>query len=177
MATAKMIGLILKALTDYYPGKFVLVSDEKGHGTAELWNLVLQDIPDNILQVATRQYMHDNIWPPSGAAGIIEIANKLMRPELPDAGKAWEECHLKCINGEHDNFSHPLIEQAYNRIGRNTWDALLTSEVMATRAHFLQIYKTLLEREENNLKMLPESKEVSEKYRIGVSELTKRLEL
>ena len=173
MATANMVALILKALTDYYPGKFILVSDEKGHGTAELWNLVLQDIPDNILQVATRQYMHDNIWAPSGAAGIIEIANKLMRPELPTWGEAWDECHKKCIRGVRGEFSHPLVEKTYDCIGN--WETLLSDDVPTVRAQFRQIYEQLVSRNESEIKMLPESKEVSEKYRIGVSELTKRL--
>jgi len=67
-----------------------------------------------------------------------------------------------------------MIEEAYNRIGN--WDNLQSDDVPTVRAQFRQTYEQLIHRAESEIKLLPEAREVSEKYRIGVGELTRKLE-
>jgi hypothetical protein len=52
---------------------------------------------------------------------------------------------------------------------------LLSDDVPTARAQFRQIYEQLVYRAESDVKMLPEAKQVSEQYRLGVSELVKKL--
>jgi len=98
MATVEKVILILKALSDYYIGKFTV--NAKTH---IMWQGLMPDIPDDILELATKQYMRENDWPPNGAAKIIEIANGLMRPKLPDWSEAWKECieYINKFSWEH----------------------------------------------------------------------------
>lgn len=171
MASNKQIASIFLALESYYPGKFTYTPK-----TAEMWQIVLVDIPDNILEAATRQYMRENEWPPNGAAKIIEIAQRLMQPELPTWGEAWDEC-IKYINKTHkqqqEGFTHSLIEMAYKKMGG--WDSLMIDDLNTARAQFRQIYEGLCSRQEKEIKMLPEVKTVSENYRLEISNLAKRL--
>jgi len=172
MATVEKVILILKALSDYYIGKFTV--NAKTH---IMWQGLMPDIPDDILELATKQYMRENDWPPNGVAKIIEIANKLMQPQLPDWSEAWKECieYINKFSWEQDKgFSHPMIEEAYNRIGN--WDNLQSDDVPTVRAQFRQTYEQLIHRAESEIKLLPAAREVSEKYRIGVGELTRKLE-
>lgn len=168
MASNSQIANVFLALAAYYPGKFTWT--EK---TAEMWQIVLVDIEDEILEVATRQYMRENEWPPNGAAKIIEIAHELMRPKFPTWGEAWDECHKKCIRGTRGEFSHPLVEKAYDCLGN--WDTLLTDDVPTARAQFRQIYEQLCNRQEKEVKLLPASKDMQERCRLEISNLAKRL--
>lgn len=145
-------------------------------GMARVWYELLKDIPDNVLETAAKQVAVENVFFPA----LSEVRSKCLdlttgMDKLPTAGDAWEECHEKCIRNEYDNFSNPLIEKAYHQIGRQTWDTLLTDDVMATRAHFMKIYETLLSRAKTDIKQLPESRAMSERYQLGVDGLTKKL--
>lgn len=138
----------------------------------DLWTNLLQDIPDDIVMVAAQQLAVELVFFPA----LSELRNKalqLMKPSIPTWGEAWEECHKKCIRGTRGEFSHPLVEKAYDCLGN--WDTLLSDDVPTARAQFRQIYEQLVYRAESDVKMLPEAKQVSEKYQLGVGELVKKL--
>lgn len=138
----------------------------------DLWTSLMQDIPDEIVMIAAQQLSVELIFFPA----LSELRNKalsLMKPNIPTWGEAWEECHKKCIRGTRGEFSHPLVEKAYDCLGN--WDTLLSDDVPTARAQFRQIYEQLVMRAENDIKMLPGSRAMSEKYQLGVSELTKKL--
>lgn len=138
----------------------------------DLWTSLLQDIPDDIIMVAAQQLAVELVFFPA----LSELRNKalsLMKPLFPTWGEAWDECHKKCIVGRRGEFSHPLVEKAYDCLGN--WDTLLSDDVPTARAQFRQIYEQLVYRAESDVKMLPEAKQISEQYRLGVSELVKKL--
>jgi hypothetical protein len=141
-------------------------------GMSTVWHGVLQDIPDEILDAAAQQVLSENTWFPS-VAELRQKSLQLMKPLFPTWGEAWDECHKKCIMGRRGEFSHPLVEKAYDCLGN--WDTLLSDDVPTARAQFRQIYEQLVYRAESDVKMLPEAKQVSEQYRLGVSELVKKL--
>jgi hypothetical protein len=137
-----------------------------------LWTKLMQDIPDDIVMTAAMQLSVELVFFPA----LSELRNKalsLMKPLFPTWGEAWDECHKKCIMGRRGEFSHPLVEKAYDCLGN--WDTLLSDDVPTARAQFRQIYEQLVYRAESDVKMLPEAKQVSEQYRLGVSELVKKL--
>lgn len=140
-----------------------------------LWTNLLQDIPNEIVMVAGKQLAVESIFFPA----LSELRNKslsLMKPSIPTWGEAWEECHNynnDCYWNGKKEFSHPLVEQAYKQIGN--WDTILTEDIPTIRAQFRQMYESLVYRAENDLKLLPESKAISEKYQLGVGELVKKL--
>jgi hypothetical protein len=138
----------------------------------DLWTSLLQDIPDDIIMVAAQQLAVELVFFPA----LSELRNKalsLMKPLFPTWGEAWDECHKKCIRGVRGDFTHPLVEKAYDCIGN--WETLLSDDVPTVRAQFRQVYESLVYRAESEIKLLPESKVVSEKYQLGVSELVKKL--
>lgn len=144
-------------------------------GMSKVWFLLLKNIPDDILDCAAKQIAVENTFFPA----VAELRNKalsFMSPQYPTWGEAWEECHNygNKFSWEQNGFSHPLIEQAYNRIGN--WNTMLTEDVPTVRAQFRQVYTDLVSRAESDMKLLPESKTVSEKYRLGVEKLAKKLE-
>jgi hypothetical protein len=191
MATVEKVGQILKALSLYYD-KFSIIEDkELNVSTVEMWCIVLQDVPDNVLEAATRQYMHDNVWPPNGAAGIIEIAEKLMRPRLPLPIEAYEftinfkekrievtdewteDNKVICIEHTYE-WIHPLVEQTAKAMG---WPKLFpTDNPMADKAQFIKAYESFINREIEQNKLLPEVKQASEKYQLEIGSLVKKLE-
>jgi hypothetical protein len=142
---------------------------------AKLWTSLLKDIPDEIVMAASKQLAVENTFYPA----LAEVRNKclqLMKPEYPTWPEAFKEC-LEYINKfsweQKDGFSHPLIEQAYNQVGG--WENLMSDDLPTVRAQFRQTYESLIFRAENEIKLLPESRIVSEKYQLEVGNLVKRL--
>jgi hypothetical protein len=169
MATIKTVIQILAVFELSFPRA------EMKPGMSKVWYELLKDIPDDILEVAASQVAAENTFFPA-VAEVRNKALKLMKPTYPTWGEAWEECisYGNKFSWEQNGFGHPLIEKAYNIIGN--WDTLLTDDIPTVRAQFRQVYESLVFRAESDIKMLPESKEISDKYRLEVSELVKKLE-
>jgi hypothetical protein len=142
----------------------------------DLWTKLLQDIPDDIVMVAAQQLSVELVFFPA----LAELRNKalsLMKPNYPTWGEAWEECHNrgnKFSWEKDDEFSNPVVKKAYECLGN--WDTLLTDDVPTARAQFRQIYESLVLRAENDIKLLPESRAVSEKYQLEIGKLVNKLE-
>jgi hypothetical protein len=176
MANKTIIIAAIAIFTESTKGAPVFSDKKELDARNNLWWSLLQEIPDEIVMAASKQLAVENTFFPA----LAELRNKcidLMKPKLPDWSEAWKECiaYLNKFSWEQkEGFSHQMIEEAYNRIGN--WDNLQSDDVPTVRAQFRQTYEQLLYRAESDIKLLPEAKQVSEQYRLGVDSLVNKLE-
>jgi len=144
----------------------------------QLYERVLEDVPDAILETAALDIIASSEWFPK-AAEVRRAAFRILegQGQLPTAGQAWGEVRSQMLRvgmlgpsfgGMLGNisrpewgklqFSHPIIMQAVKAMGG--WNALLSSfDEMADRAHFFKVYEQLAQREQRAATMLPDVKE------------------
>jgi hypothetical protein len=144
--------------------------------TIVVYQKTLADIEPKVLEAAILHLVTTSKFFPT-IAEIREAAFSIMTNErkIPSAFEAWEEAINHCIKGNYKDYSHPLIERAVNIIGIDYWRNMTYDDEMATRAQFFKIYETLLQREKADLKMLPQIKEFSENYQLGIGREIKKL--
>lgn len=174
MATEKDITKIMGVMAHAYP-RYELSAD-----SIKLYGKMLADIPADILEASAKQIMAESKFFPS-VAEWREMAHKLMtgKLQIPSAYEAWEDAmnqvrrcgdYYRYTNGKRPEYSHPLVERAVQIIGYHN---LVESEnIMFDRAHFFKIYESLLSRAEEEARMLPEVKDVSQRYIENVQKLT-----
>lgn len=186
MANLKEVTKVLAILTLAYPRM------ELKEGMAEVYASLLSEVPVDILEASAKQIMVESTFFPS----IAELRNKSLElmhgtKSVPLPIEAFDEViHARDVHseltGEQDEnhnwlyrevrheWSHPLVELAADLIG---WPRIFpTDNPMADRSQFFKVYESLINREVEQNKMLPEVKQVSEKYRLGVSNLVSKLE-
>lgn len=174
MATEKEITKIMGVMAHAYP-RYELSAD-----SVKLYAKLLTDIPAEILEASAKQIMAENKFFPS-VAEWREMAHKLMvgKLQIPSAYEAWEDAmgqvrrcgdYYRYTYGKQPEYSHPLVERAVQIIGYHN---LVESEnIMFDRAHFFKIYESLLSRAEEDARMLPEVKAISQRYIESVQKLT-----
>ena len=179
MASSETVSMVMGVMAHAYP-RYELSAD-----SVKLYAKLLADIPGEILEAAAHQIMAESKFFPS-VAEWREMAHKLMTGahNIPTAYEAWEDA-MRQVNlcGEYyryqfnarvPEYSHPLVERAVKVIG---YRHLLESENIAVdRAHFFKIYDSLVNRAEEDTRLLPDVKQVSAKYLEAVGKLTKQLE-
>lgn len=179
MANQAEVAKIMGVMAHAYP-RYELSAD-----FVKLYAKMLQDIPGEILEVSATQIMAESKFFPS-VAEWREMAHKLMsgRLQIPSAYEAWEDAmrqvslcgeYYRYTNGRQPEYAHALVERAVRIIG---YRHLLESENIAIeRAHFFKIYESLLSRAEEDARLLPEVREVSQRYLKGVQKLTAMFEI
>ena len=179
MASSETVSMVMGVMAHAYP-RYELSAD-----SVKLYAKLLADIPGEILEAAAHQIMAESKFFPS-VAEWREMAHKLMTGahNIPTAYEAWEnvmgqvglcgEYYRYQVNARYPEYAHPLIEKAVKIIG---YQHLLMSENIAIdRAHFFKIYESLVNRAEEDIRLLQDVRQVSEKYLCAVKELTKKLE-
>ena len=178
MTTVHQVAKILGVMIHAYP-RFELSTD-----TIRLYGQLLSDIPVDVLEAAAHQIMAESKFFPT-IAEFREMSHSLMtgKRNIPSAYEAWENA-MSEINRCGDyyryqvqthlpEYSHPLVEKAVGIIGyRNLMES---DNKVADRAHFFKIYESLLDRAQDEIRLLPEVKLVSDKYLVGVKLLTGKL--
>jgi len=178
MASVDRIAKTMGVMAHAYP-RYELSAD-----SVKLYAKLLADIPEEILEASAHQIMAESKFFPS-VAEWREMAHKLMTGahNIPTAYEAWENAmsqvgtcgeYYRYTHGRYPEYAHPLIEKAVKIIG---YQHLLMSENIAIdRAHFFKIYESLVNRAEEDIRLLQDVRQVSEKYLCAVKELTKKLE-
>ena len=143
MATEIDILRVIKLLGDVYP------SYKLSSSAIEVYVRLLEDIPSQILELSALDHIsHSTFFPSiaelrSAAFSIIEAADP-----IPTAYEAWSEVQVKIRQVGHFNspqFDNPLISHVVDQLG---WRYLCLSEnPVADRAHFVQAYQFLAERQ------------------------------
>jgi hypothetical protein len=136
-------------------------------GAPDLYYRLLQDIDGEILSAAANQLIATATFFPAisewrqAALDIMTAKNN-----IPSAEEAWEEVQTACIRIGHyktPTFTHPLIERSVQCMG---WQNICMSEEPEwMRKDFIKTYNVFLKRAEDDVKMLP-----------GVRKLTDALE-
>jgi hypothetical protein len=122
------------------------------------YKTMLKDIPVEYLKAGALKHASENKWFPT-VAELREASFSIMmnKDAIPSEFEAWEEVKLACEKIGHYKeppFSHPLIVRTVNVMG---WKELCLSENQEyDRAHFFKVYKSLSERAESDVKMLPQ---------------------
>ena len=146
MATEIEILRVLKILGDIYP------SFQLNSSAIEVYVQLLADIPGPVLERAAMEHISQSTFFPSiaelraAAFNILEAANP-----IPTDYEAWAEVQAEIRRVGHcgqPKFMNPLAAQVVRQLG---WRYLCLSEnPVADRAHFVQAYQALVERQRNS---------------------------
>lgn len=150
----KEFAMIALAVRTVY-SNFKVMPDK---ASANIWFEMLKDIPYKQINLALKEYISTNKYPPT-IADLRELASNYNNMPVPDFGEAWEEVinairkhgYMEVENA-YASMS-PLTVKCVKRIG---WQNICMSEnVTADRANFRMIYETeqKRERERNQLSL------------------------
>jgi hypothetical protein len=154
MATFKMIMRTLSVLAAAYP-TFDLKPE-----TIKVYVRLLEDLPDSLIEQAAIAHIASSTFFPT-VAELRKAALVLLDGQnpLPTALEAWSEVEEQVRRTGYlgkPSFSNPLITRTVSAIG---WQNICRSEnPVADRAHFLNGYAQLCERERNQMRLLPKPK-------------------
>lgn len=133
--------------------------------TIKTYVSLLKDLPLEVIDRAIQQATSESEFFPT-VARIRSKALAMMQPERISALEAWGivKIAMSQVGFYHSpKFNDPLIEKAVNCIG---WQTLCSSEnEIADRAHFTKVYETLVRREDEELKLLPNVKALRDSRR------------
>jgi len=151
MATEIETLRVLKILGDVYP------TYQLSSSAIEVYVRLLADIPGCVLEQSALDHISRSRFFPSiaelrsAAFSIIEASNP-----IPIEYEAWSEVQAEIHRIGHCNYPHfnnPITSEVVEQLG---WRTLCLSEnPVADRAHFVQAYQALAERERNSAHRLP----------------------
>jgi hypothetical protein len=133
----------------------------------EAYYAVLQDLDPEVLHAACLKYTSEphEFFPKPGqlrqeVADMVALADA-----VPDPWTAWEEVNqqMRAIGsyGEPD-FSHRIIRKAVDAVGG--WNYLCLSEnIVADRARFIEAFSSMHARANDEVRMLPQLKEMAQR--------------
>lgn len=150
---------IIKIMVSAYPN--TQITD----ATREAYVTMLRDVPLEILEAAVQQSMAESEFLPT-IARVREKAIAISRPHHVSSLEAWgivKKALLEVGFYHSPNFDDPLIAKAVDCIG---WRTLCSSEnEPADRAHFSKLFESLIRREEEDARTLPEVRQIQERVR------------
>lgn len=155
MASTQLIGQMFELLRAQWPREPV------SELTLKVYEMVLSDIPDEVLQVAVLQLLSQATFRPT-AAEVRKTAFELMRGYATSAIEAWGEVkRMVHIPKMERKWSAPLIAEALSCIGGLSAFAFSpVDDETSWRARFVEAYNTLQERERKEALMLPQVKQL-----------------
>ena len=148
------ISEILKYLLAAYPNANVNAA------TVAVYVDMLQDIPVDDLQLVAKQTIAECTFFPT----VAELRTRwhTLRTQIGQTGTAdaWNQVQReigRIGSWGTPQFDDPLIKRAVDGMG---WRNLCMSEnAMADRAHFLKLYESLLQRQDQVNRLLPQARE------------------
>lgn len=134
-----------------------------GETQVAVYKKMLSDIPTDLLEAAILQIVAESKWFPK-VSEVREKAHELHRAAagVDSPEEAWETVQrairtigpAKAFYNGRPRFHNQLTARAIDSVG---WKEILTTDKPGvTRAHFLKVYKALLERDEQEQRYLPE---------------------
>ena len=153
--TKKEFINIAKALKTYYPKENLLQTDE----AVVLWYEQLKDIDYTVLSNCLIKWVSTNKWSPT-IADLRELATGA--DNLPQSPDAWEEVKTAIHKYGHWNIQaaldslSPLTRKTVEKIG--FYELCASENEIADRAHFMQMYNIMAEREKKDRQIQPEVK-------------------
>lgn len=128
----------------------------------DIWKQLLADIPPEILKAAALQHIATSKWFPS-IAELRALAREIIYPSRLCGVEAWglvkREIHRVGIYGK-PKFDDEFIAVAVKTLG---WDSLCMGDhEPSNRARFIACYDALVQREEKQMALLPQVRNVIE---------------
>jgi hypothetical protein len=155
---------IIKIMVSAYPN--TQITD----ATREVYVTMLHDLPLNVLESAIKQAMAESEFLPT-IAKIRDKAIALTRPGHVSSLEAWgiiKKAMEQVGFYRYPTFDDSLIAKAVECIG---WQTLCSSEnEPADRAHFAKVYESLVRREDEDARMLPEVRQIQQKVRALIAD-------
>lgn len=140
---------IALAIKTSYPNAKVLQDNE----SMNIWYMMLEDIPYNIIQAAILEHISTNKFPPS-IAEIREKCAGLTSIPVVDWGEAWESVMLairRCGYMQETEALESLDEITRKCVKRIGYQNICMSEnITADRANFRMIYESEAERKKTD---------------------------
>ena len=156
----KLIGVMAAA----YPNTQI------ADATVQVYVSMLKDLEIGVLTPAIQQAMAESEFLPT-IARIREKAIALTQPEHVSSLEAWgivKKAMQQVGFYRSPEFADPLIAKAVDCIG---WQTLCSSEnEPADRAHFSKVYESLVRREIDDARMLPEVRQIQQKVRALIAD-------
>jgi len=161
MATKKDVARCLVVLRAALPRQTITGTQFEQMTTT--WTTLLEDIPANLLEMATRAYCATStpFFPSAGQIRHLALDMVEDHSQRITAGDAWAEVQRALANGQHAHeWSNPLVRKAFEAVGGWTYfHGALLSSVPADRARFMQAFDTYQQREQADRRMLPAVRE------------------
>lgn len=152
-------------------------------GTIEVYASVLTDIPADVLQVAAKKLIASGgeFFPSASLWRQTALDIMLNKRGLPSAMEAWEELirmgdgsPLKgleeiepgkwAVTRQERTWKYPLVEKVAIRCGWPDFPNPDPDKISYDRTVFIRAYESELSREQEDLRMLPEVKQVEQNY-------------
>lgn len=157
----KTITEVLAVLVSAYPNV------KLAPATVSVYERILSEIPVEALEAATLQHIASSRFFPT-VAELREAALELAAPSFQHLTpeEAWGVVRLafgKFGQYRTPKFDDPLILKAVNQLG---WVELCQSDnQVADRAHFMKIYQSLLEREQEDARLVAPARQLRDQTR------------
>lgn len=175
MTEHQTIVKILTVLASAYP------EIELPPATVRIYEQTLSDIPAEVLRAATLDLIAESKWFPK-VAEIRQRAFALMAEQdgTPDAYSAWAMAldYVRAgrghpIAGQSREWDiPPVIEQTVRQVGG--WRHLAQAENSAAdRARFIDAYKHMIEKQEYQIRRLPEIADLARRLSLPLTESVK----
>lgn len=156
----KLIGVMASA----YPNTQI------EEATINVYVRMLKDLPLEVVTLAVQQAMAESEFIPT-IARIRDKALAMTRQCHVSALEAWglvKRAMQRTGFYRSPTFDDPIITKAVECMG---WQTLCSSEnEVADRAHFSKVYDSLVRREEEDARMLPEVRQIQQKVRALIAE-------
>lgn len=158
---------ILTILKTAYPNSYKNMTKEDAENTINLWNVMFQNDDGRVVAIAVKELINTLQFPPT----IADIKNKMLEltTERKTPSELWGELEraLKdSIYHSKERFEElsPEVQKFVRDPAQLKEMAMMDSDVVhsVTKGQFLKQIEIIQKREDEDKKMLPESKKLKE---------------
>lgn len=137
----------------------------------QVYHEILDDVDDHLLMAATKQWLSTARPFPPSPGELRDMALSLV--ERSNGEKSAEEAWLEVAEAIHKigsygvpTWSNELIERTVKAFGWKDLCLIETDKMSYTRDQFIRIYKSQVTRRHEDRLMLPETREIVDRYQM-----------
>lgn len=158
---------ILTILKTAYPNSYKNMTKEDAENTINLWSVMFQNDDSKVVAIAVKELINTLQFPPT----IADIKNKILEltTERKTPSELWGELERALKNGIYGSAEEfkrlsPEVQKFVRDPAQLKEMAMMDSDVVhsVTKGQFLKQIEIIQKREDEDRKMLPESKRLKE---------------